>query len=293
MKNKIILGLMTISLLSTLSCGKAVNSVVKKVGKDMGEKLECGVSDLGAQVESDFAQDYDVKLYKSTVDKVLADLRVVKYLDPKDFWAFLSDETRNILNYELNIILLKNKRETPSHVYQSTAYFFTAVRDLFQDGTDYKLKDTNNTLYSFSVRGLKSTRKVLVNTKCGKFQETDLSLITISDVIIKSDEVQDVLECRSKDKSFVIMEGKDAIYLQGNKKTSNVSARFYKKEIKKRFVNLSYESRDISFKIKIIKSREEIVGDFVGRKARIEFKSADLAYDEYGACNSMKGALEI
>jgi hypothetical protein len=293
MKNKIILGLMTISLLSTLSCGKAVNSVVKQVGKDMGEKLECGAADLGAQVESDFAQDYDVKLYKSTVDKVLADLRVVKYLDPKDFWAFLSDETRNILNYELNIILLKNKLETPSRVYQSTAYFFTAVRDLFQDGTDYKLKDTNNTLYSFSVRGLKSTRKVLVNTKCGKFQETDLSLITISDVIIKSDEVQDVLECRTKDKSFVMMEGQNAIYLQGNKKTSNVSARFYKKEIKKRFVNFSYESRDISFKIKIIKSREEIVGDFVGRKARIEFKSADLTIDGDGACNSMKGTLEL
>ena len=102
---------MTISLLSTLSCGKAVNSVVKKVGKDMGEKLECGVSDLGAQIESDFAQDYDVKLYKSTVDKVLADLRVVKYLDPKDFWAFLSDETRNILNYELSSIFIRIRRE--------------------------------------------------------------------------------------------------------------------------------------------------------------------------------------
>ena len=284
---------MTISLLSTLGCGKSVDSVVKQVGKDMGDKLECGASELGAQVESDFAQDYDVKLYKSTVDKVLADLRVVKYLDPKDFWAFLSDETRNILNYELNIILLKNKIETPSRVYQSTAYFFTAVRDLFQDGTDYKLKDTNNTLYSFSVRGLKSTRKVLVNTKCGKFQKTDLSVITISDVILKSDEVQDVFECRTKDKSFVIMEGLDVMYLQGNKKISHVSGRWYKKEIKKRFVNLSYESRDVSFKIKIIKPREEIVGDFVGKKARIEFKSADLAIDGDGACNSMKGTLEI
>jgi hypothetical protein len=293
MKNKIILGLMTISLLSTLSCGKTVDSVVKQVGKDMGEKLECGVSDLGAQVESDFAQDYDVKLYKSTVEKVLADLRVVKYLDPKDFWAFLSDETRDLLNYELNLIVLKNKISNQSSVYQSTAYFFTAVRDLFQDGTDYKLKDTNNTLFSFSVRGLRSTRKVLVNTKCGKFQKTDLSVITISDVILKSHEVQEVYECRSKDKSFVIMEGKDVLYLQGNKKISHANGRFYKKEIKKRFVNLSYESRDVSFKIKIIKPREEIVGDFVGQKARIEFKSADLAIDGDGACNSMKGTLEI
>ncbi len=293
MKNTIMLGLMSISLLSTVSCGKEISKVVKQVGKKLSKELECGVSQAGAQIESDFAQDYDVKLYKSTVEKVLADLRVVKYLDPKDFWAFLSDDTRNLLNYELNVILLKNKSENPANIYQAAAYFFTSVRDLFQEGTDYKLKDENNKLFSFSVRAIKSTRSVMVNSKCGKFQTTDLASITVDEVSLKIADVKDVIECRTQDnKSFVVMNGADMLYLESKKEISRLRIQGFKKEINPKHVTFSYDSRDVSFDVKINKKRDEMIQDWHGKKARLEFKSAALTIDDMGACNSLKNTLE-
>lgn len=288
MKNKILLGLVSLSLLSSLSCGKSVDKVIKKVGKDMGKQVECGMSETGTQIGSEFSQDYDVKLYKSTVEKVLADLRVVKYLDSKDFWSFLSDETRNLLNYELNLHLLKNTSENPATIYQATAYFFTAVRDLFQDGTDYKLKDSNRTLFSFSLRGVKSTRTVLVNSQCGKYQKTDLARITIDDVILKVEGVNDVYECRTQDKSFIVMDGQNLLYLSTNKAVQVLRLNGYKKEINKRNIKLGYESREVSFDLKINKMKEEVINGWTGHKSKIEFKTSDLTIDDLGACSSLK-----
>ena len=282
------LGLVSISLLSTLGCGKSVDKVIKTVGRENSKAIECGVAETGAVIGSEFAQDYDVKLYKTTVEKVLADLRVVKYLDSKDFWSFLSDETRNLLNYELNIHLLKNTSEKPESVYQATAYFFTAVRDLFQDGTDYKLKDMDRTLFSFSLRGVKSTRTVLVNSQCGKYQKTDLARITIDDVILKVDSVNDVYECRTLDKSFTLMDGKGLLYLATNKSVQVLRLNGYKKEVNKRNIKLGYESREVTFDVKVNKQKEEVINGWTGHKAKIDFKVSDFTIDDVGACTSVK-----
>lgn len=284
------LSLVSLSLLSAVGCGKSVEKVIKNAGKDMSKQVECSVAETAGQIETSFAQDYDVKLHKTTVQKVLADIRVVKYLDPKDFWSFLTDDTRNILNYELNIHLIKNKSSNASTVYQATAYFFTAVRDLFQEGTDYKLRDMDRTLFSFSLRGVKSNRIVMVNSKCGKYQKTDLASITIDDVILKADSVNDVFECRTKDKSFTIMDGRELLFLSIGKVIHPLRIQGYKKEINNRQVKLDYHSRDVSFDIKINKKKDEILGDWTGKKARIEAKSSELAIDDLGACSSMKNS---
>jgi hypothetical protein len=288
MKNKILLGLVSLSLLSTMGCGKSVEKVINKATKDNSKAIECGVAETGSQIESEFAEDYDVKLYKATVEKVLADLRVVKYLDSRDFWSFLSDETRNLLNYELNIHLLKNTNENAEATYQATAYFFTAVRDLFKDGTDYKLKDMNRTLYSFSLRGVKSTRTVMVNSQCGKYQKTDLSRITIDDVILKVDSVNDVFECRTLDKSFTLMDGKGMLYLSSNKAVQVLRLNGYKKEINKRNIKLGYEARDVSFDLRINKQKEEVINGWTGHKSKIDLKISELTIDDFGACSSLK-----
>lgn len=290
MKNTIMLSLVSLSLLSLVACGKSVEKVIKNAGEDMSKQVECSVAETAGQIETSFAQDYDVKLYKSTVQKVLADIRVVKYLDPKDFWSFLTDDTRNILNYELNIHLIKNKTSSPATVYQATAYFFTAVRDLFQDGTDYKLRDMDRTLFSFSLRGIKSNRMVMVNSKCGKYQKTDLATITIDDVILKADSVNDVFECRTKDKSLVLMDGRDLLFLSTGKSILQLRTQGYKKDINNRIVKLEYQSRDVSIDIKINKKKDEILGNWPGKKASVEAKSTDLAIDDLGVCTSMKNS---
>ena len=123
---------------------------------------------------------------------------------------------------------------------------------------------------------------------CGKYQKTDLARITIDDVILKVDSVNDVYECRTLDKSFTLMDGKGLLYLATNKSVKVLRLNGYKKEVNKRNIKLGYESREVTFDVKVNKQKEEVINGWTGHKAKIDFKVSDLTIDDVGACTSVK-----
>lgn len=271
--------------------------MVKKVGdqvtKGITDELTCASATALAVLPNSLAADYDIKFYDETVAKVLAEIRPIKNLQPKDFWTSLSPDSRDSLNYELNIMLTKKNTTNAAAVYQSTAYFFTEVKDTFRDNTDYKLRDAYGSLFSFVIRAQKTTATIRMNFKCGRHERTDLSAIKIGPEVLLASEIKEIYECRTMTKSLMLMEVRDTLYLNAARTVYRLPGAGLKKNDNKRKLELKFVSRDVDFKIQIKKNRIQTLKEWQGRKSKIELITPDYAIDDEGACNTLKHALEV
>ncbi len=283
---------MSLSLLSLVSCGKAAKSTADKLAKDIGNKLGCDGATALSVIPQALAPDYDIKMYQETVAKVLAEIRPHKTLEPKDFWSTLSNETRDELNYELNIMLTKKDHLNPLAVYQSTAYFFTNVRDFFKDNTTYKLRDAGGAIFSFEIRAQKTFGTVLLNFNCGRHERTDLSAIKIGPKILQASEISEIYECRTENRSMMLMEVRDTMFLSAGNSLYRLPLKYVKKDDKKRKLGLKFNSVDVKFDLSIKKKRNEALNGWNGKKAKIELSIPDYSIDDDGACNTLKHAFE-
>lgn len=288
---------MSLSLLALISCGKkseTSSTATDKAGptKGIANEVSCSAEASVTVAPTALAADYDVKINNETRAKVLTDIRLVKNIEAKDFWTALSQDSRDSLNYELNMILTKKNNVNPTALYQSTAHFFISVKDTFKEYTDYKLRDTDGSLFSFSISDQKTSSIVLLNSKCGRHQATDLSLIKIVPEILLATEIQEIYECRTLTKSLILMELRDIVYLNAGSSVYRLPLKDLKKKANKRNLTLDYETRDVQFKIEIKKKKNMALVEWQGKKSEIELIAPEYAIDGKGACNALKHSLE-
>lgn len=283
--------LLPVSLLFVLSAGcgksaqKAAEKAVENTVKDTGEKLKCAVADSFAPFSQSLANDYDVKLYRETILKVMDDIRG-KNLKAEQFWGSLSSEVRDTLNYELNLYMAKLRPKDALAVYQSAAYFFTGVKDQFDETNEYKVRDKAGMVYSFKIRAVEVKQVQLFNFVCGRHERTDLSSIVIGKEVQQLSEVKEIYECRSQAKSLILMEMPEKLYLMAGKSLYRLASSQLVKKDKNRRFEMSLETNEVKFKIKINKKREQEVEDWNGRRSEIEIIAPDYAMDEKAGCNT-------
>jgi hypothetical protein len=292
MKNKLIQTLVSLSLLSSVSCGKAVQKVANDITKKTGEQLACGGAQALGAIPASLAADYDIKIYHKTVEKVMADIRPIKDLEAKDFWTTLSEESRDALNFELNTILRAKSTKNAQAVYQGTAYFFTNVKDAFMKNTDYKLRDANGFLFSFVVRAQKTNQTVLINYKCGSHEKTDLSAIKIGPEVLLESETKEIYECQTLTKSVRLVEVRDTLFVNLGKTLYRFPLKELKKKDNKRRLELALESREVNFKINIKKNKDLSISNSAGKRSGIELVAPDYSIDEEGVCSSLMHSFE-
>lgn len=277
-------------------CGKVVEKTANKIAKDIKkkakEKLDCDMGSVFNSIPLTYAADYDVKLHRTTFNKVIEDIRTKNDLNAQNFWALLTPSVRDALNFELNLSMITLKAKNPLGVYQSTAYFFEQVRDKFDEKKDYKVRDMTGEVYAFKLRGADTTSMHLFNYKCGRHEKTDLSDIGTAEVL-KFEDIVEVYECRSIEKSLKLMEMKNSFYLMGGKEVLyRMPVTDLQKKDKKNSLQISFDSRELSFDLKMKKNQDESIEDFSGKKSEIEFKSSEYAMDEVGSCVSYLGSLQ-
>lgn len=292
MKTNTLLLPLSLLLLLSAGCGKAVEKAIKKSVKGIGNGVECGLANSFGVFGQSLAPDYDVKMYRSTVNMVLDDLRAKKNVTAVNFWSSLDPATRDALNYELNLHMVNQRTTSPLAVYQSIAYFFTGVQKNFDETVDYKVRDSAGKVYAFKIRAVDTKSTMLFNYVCGRHVKTDLTAIKVGPEVLKLDEVKEIFECRSVTKSMILMEMKEHLYLMAGKTLHKLPASQLNKKDKNRRLELSFESNEVSFKLKIKKKREEEVEDWTGRRSDIELISNDYAMDEEGGCNTLLHSLE-
>ena len=295
MKKTSTLVVLSLLSLSLTACGKKsshikfklkVNTV--KQQRELQRAIECGVKSAASLIPTSLGADYDVKLYSETIDKVLHDLKSQSDLDPNKFWASLSPEVRNTLNYELNFHVVKNPIGDSQMLYQSTAHFFVKARENYTGGTTYKLKDQSGQVFAFKVRGAATGGDEFLGFKCGVFNPTDTTKYEVGPEVLRVEEVSNVYECRTDTKLMVLMEMKDSSFLKAGENTFKLATKDIVKKNKFFRLNLSYKAADVAFNVNVKKKNNEDVKDWDGKRSIIKLESAEYSIDEDGACENLK-----
>lgn len=242
--------------------------------------------------------DEDIKLYRTTVNRVLSELRKAKDYDPDKFWTTLSPETRDLLNYELNLIIVNtNRGMNEEALYRSTAFFFSRVRAGFSDDLVYRVKYRTNMLFSFKIRAANTRGTHRFSNDCGKIESKDVVYFTIPSEVKRYSTIKQVYECRSESLNMILMEMKDSLYLSAQKVSDgrvlfNLPSAGLEKKERNRRLELKFTSSDIKFNLNVSRKRDEDVRDWEGKETRLIFLSPKIDIDEKGACVGLFQSIE-
>lgn len=282
--------------LSFFSCGKGSSSLKKKKSQAT-ENISCLLSPA-TQNTVVIKPDEDIKFYRTTVNKVLSEIRKISNYDPDQFWTHLTPKTRELLNYELNMIILHtNKRMNEEALYRSTAFFFSRVRAGFSDDLVYKVKYSSDLIFAFKIRAASTRGTHRFSKGCGKIEKKDVIYFNVPQEVKRFSSVKQVYECRSTTVSVVLMEMKNSLFLGTHELSANrmlyeLPISNLVKEERNRRLELNFESPEISFQFKVKRKRDEIVRDWEGKEARLEFRSPDIDISEKGACDGLIESIE-
>lgn len=276
------------------SCGKSDTG--EKIGKAIfqplldgtAKVLVCATVGVGTAIGNSLAHDYDVKLYRSTIDRVLSEIKPNKKFAIKTFWADLSPESREVLNHEINLLLGYKPAINATGVYKSTAIFFAKIREDFNPNTDYKIKDNLNGYYSFRVRGQSTNAVDLIGVDCATNEGTDLSPIEVSNTVLRETEIQDIIRCQGEKEGFTLMEVRDVAYLMANKKLYKISQQDIKRDENSRRIHLDVKTPSVDMSLKIRLKREFEEREIEGKRTLINLKLPGMEINEFGACKSLK-----
>lgn len=280
--------ILSLLMLTQVGCGlKWKHKPNEPLKIELPDNYQCAVADQTNMILRELEPDYEVKLYSETILRVLEDLKANPQKEPKAFWGNLGPEVRNLLNFELNLYLIKNPTTDVPAVYQATALFFTAFRDTFDETHDYKIKDMKGKIYSFQTRGVPTSGPVLFNNHCGQFDKSDVSAFVLGTGLSPVVDVIEVYECRIGSDALILMELKDRLFLKAGLTVSILDAGSFRKKELKRKIDLSFSSPFAEIKIKITKNREEIEGDWKSKSSQIELRTPDYSMTGEGGCNTL------
>jgi hypothetical protein len=277
-------------ILLAIGCGK-LNDIKIKTKKQDPIKLKhsCSAAPFNYTGQT-IAADKDIKLYKETVERVRGEIKDIKDIGAEKFWESLSADTRMLLNFELNMSMVKFPVPNPTAIYRATAYFFVHTKDTFQEGVDYKIKDTAKAIYSFTIRGRKTTRTELIGFKCEKFEPTDLGFIQLSSEVLQMADLKEVVECRADKKEFFLMNIKDTLIINNRQYLASGPSSEFSTKTGLFNTRLKMSSKDIELDIRIRNGKENLVVEWEGQKAQVKLNTPELFVDGEGACNYLKRA---
>lgn len=238
------------------------------------------------------ANDNDIKFYQSTYDKVSLEIRNKKDVTHKNFWESLSKETRDLLTYELNVILLNNPRWDEAEVYKSTAYFFTMTNVVFDYQAQYKLKDKDYDIYTFKIRGQKVRAMYQISGDCTGNKKLDLDEVSIEPLKeFRVSNLKGAYQCRTQKDGFIFMEGTSSLLLktqdqlltlksENSKKTENIFRR-----------QLIIENPELSINLKLsnLRGQDDVeVNGLKGDKSQIDLKTGNIDIHDTGVCRAFR-----
>lgn len=276
------------------SCGKSdtgekmAKAIFEPIVDGTSKVLLCATVGLGVAIGNSLAHDYDVKLYRSTVDRVLSDIKQNKKFAIKTFWQDLSPESREVLNHEINLLLGYKPAINPTGVYKSLAIFFGRIREDFNPSVDYKVKDNLNGIYSFRVRGQNTQAVDIIGMECGSNEGTDLSPIIIPNQVHRENEIQDIIRCQGEKDGFTLMEVRDVAYLMANKKLYKISQNDIQRTENTRRLQMEIKTPAVKLSIKIRLKRDYEEREIEGKRSLIDLELPGLEIKELGSCKSVK-----
>jgi hypothetical protein len=279
------------SLLTFGGCGKSGTGdqigrqVIQPIVDGVAEAMVCLTVGLGTTIGNSFAADYDIKLYRSTIDRVVEDIKSNPNFTIKNFWAELSPDVRDLLNHEVNLLLAAKPAPNAEGVYRSLPIFFSHIKDKFDPSLELKIKDLEMDIYSFKARGQTVSSLQFIGLSCDN-KGTDLSFVELPTNLYRNSEIHNILRCKAEKGAFTLMEVRDVAYLMAGKTLHKLDHKQVKKIDSKRVLEMTAETSQVNLKLKIRKKREYEERELIGRRTRIELKLPELEISELGACTS-------